>query len=496
MTTTHRLTIATAIVIAISATDVAAQTASPQSLIARAARAMGGEQALDSLRNKTIDFNTSAFAIGQEETPDGPPRATLSYGRQVMDYAGPRRLTAQEARLVNGTINRQRRIILPTMSMLENNGALTMDPATVPAGLDRLNSLQLERIMLAAMHHGGSATLLRPRSLRGQMADGVRLPLGPDTVNVWFDRTSGLPMATETITDDGIFGDRRTVTLYSRWQDAGGLKLPRQIDVEVNGRLQNHTVLTSVAVNQTLADSLFAIPDSMRAKAPPMPATPSAPAAPPPIAAPLVSIAPGVWRAEGANHYSLVVEQGTAGLLVIEAPLSAQRSAAVLDTLRKRFPGRVVTGVVLTHHHHDHSGGIRAYMARGIRVFAHQRNRGFLQEVARAPKSVSPDRLTRGAPMPMITSVRDSLAVGTGAGRVVLYPLPSAHAQGILAAWVPSAGVVFTSDVLSPQANQPLPKAGSAEMVTFAQSVGISPTRFVGGHGVPAEWSAVEGAAR
>lgn len=465
------------------------QPATAQDLVARAARAMGGPGALDSLRSKTVEFNTAAFGLGQEETSLSPARATLSSGRIVTDYAGTRQVTTQEVRPVPGGVNRQRRVTLPTMSLFENNGAFSMDAAGVSAGLARAQSLQVERILRSAMHRGSPLTQLPPRTLRGEMVDGIRVLLGPDTVSVWFDRTSGLPVASEMMADDGVLGDRRAVTWYTRWQDAGGVKLPRQIDVEVNGRLQSHTVFTSAAVNQTLDPALFVIPDSMVARAPAPPATP------PGITVNLVNLAPGVWRAEGGTHFSLVVEQG-AGLLVVEAPSSTARSNAVLDTLKSRFPGKPVTGVVMTHHHYDHSGGIRGYQARGIRVIAHPRNTGFARTIAAARKTVAPDRLSRGAPVPPIVSVGDSLVLGTGAGQVVLYPMQSIHVEGLLGAWVPSAGIVFTSDVVSPAANVAPPRAGSGELVAFARGRGLSPTRYAGGHGVVIDWAVLEAAAR
>jgi glyoxylase-like metal-dependent hydrolase (beta-lactamase superfamily II) len=92
--------------------------------------------------------------------------------------------------------------------------------------------------------------------------------------------------------------------------------------------------------------------------------------------------------------------------------------------------------------------------------------------------------------------VRDSLVLGAGEGRVVLYPLASAHVEGLLAAWIPSAGIVFTSDVVSPAANVAPPRPGSAELVAFAQARGLSPARYVGGHGVVVDWSALVAAAR
>jgi glyoxylase-like metal-dependent hydrolase (beta-lactamase superfamily II) len=462
---------------------------SARAVVSRAVRAIGGEPALRGLRNKVVEFHNVSFGLGQEETALSPACATIGIGRTVTDFAGGRMLTTQEIRLVNGVVNRQRRVGLTTMSLLENNGVAAMEPPNVVAGLERAMTLPPERILLAALDRGDALSLVRPRSLRGEMADGVLVPLGADTVTMWFDRHTGLPVATETFTNDDVLGDRRTINWYTRWQDAGGLVLPRQADTEVNGRLLSHTVFPTAAVNQTLDPAQFAIPDSMASRAPRIPA------GPPAIAVTMVELGAGVWRAEGGSHHSLVVEQGR-GLLVVEAPQSAARSAAVLDTLRRRFPNQPVTAVVLTHHHHDHSGGLRAYQARGIRVVAHYRNAEFVRTVAAARKTVAPDRLSRGDPAPGVTSVRDSLTLGAGAGRVVLYPIPSIHAEGILAAWVPSAGILFTSDVVNPPANQPLPAVGSRELAGFARGVGIAPRRYSGGHGATVDWSAIEAAAQ
>jgi glyoxylase-like metal-dependent hydrolase (beta-lactamase superfamily II) len=457
-------------------------------LVTRAARAMGGTGALDSLANKTVEINAANFALGQEETPLSPAGATLVTGRGVFDYAGTRVTTSQEQRLVTGAVNRIRRVTTMAMSMTETNGVLAMDVASVAANVERNLSLEIDRIIVAAVHHPAAATLLTPKMLRGEVADGIRMALGPETIDVWFDRINGLPVATERVGDDDITGDRRTITWYTRWLDAGGIKLPRQIDVEVSGRLLSHTVVTAAALNQRLDANLFTIPDSMRAKAPP--ATPVAP-----IAVMLVAISPGVWRAEGGSHHSLVVEQDS-GLIVVEGPHSTARGNAVLDTLRSRFSSKRILGVVMTHHHHDHAGGIRAFMARGIPVITHQRNVAFTRNIATAQKTVVPDRLSRGAPIPRITAVRDSLVLGSGAGRVVLYELPTTHAEGVLAAWVPSAGTVFTSDVVSLTANQPAARLGSVEMSSFARARGIMPTRFAGGHGIVGDWSLIEAAAR
>jgi glyoxylase-like metal-dependent hydrolase (beta-lactamase superfamily II) len=317
----------------------------------------------------------------------------------------------------------------------------------------------------------------------------VRYAIAPDTMNLWFDRPTGMLVLSEAVTDDGVLGDRRTLTWYTRWQDASGVQLPRQVDTEVNGRILSHNVVGGLAVNQTLEEAAFGIPDSLAQRAQ------RGPAAAPAMTVTLAELAPGIWRAEGGSHHSLVVDQGST-LLVVEGPLSSARTNAVLDTLKSRFPTKRVSAVVATHHHWDHSGGLRAYLARGIPVIAHPRNQAFVRGVGSARKTVAPDALSRGTAAPAPRSTGDSLSIGTGASRVILLPIASDHVEGILAAWIPSAGIVFTSDILSPQPNQALPAPGSRELVALAQTRGISPTKYVGGHGIVVDWSAVQAAAR
>jgi glyoxylase-like metal-dependent hydrolase (beta-lactamase superfamily II) len=78
----------------------------------------------------------------------------------------------------------------------------------------------------------------------------------------------------------------------------------------------------------------------------------------------------------------------------------------------------------------------------------------------------------------------------------MLYALPSVHAEGILAAYLPSARLLFVSDVLSPpaQPGQTLAPAGSAELVAFVRARGLTVDRVVGGHGGVARWADVEAA--
>lgn len=462
----------------------------PRAIVARAITAMGGEPALRGLRGLTIDFYTATFALGQEETPASPARANISIGQQSTDYAGNRQASTIELRNVAGAVNRLRRVTAGGIGMLETNGRPAPDNPGTVANVERGQRRAPERLLLAALDNPAALSALPARSWRGEPHDGLRYASGPDTLNLFFDRRSGLPVLIETITDDAILGDRRTITMFTRWQDAGGIRYPRQYDIEANGRLQTHSVFTAVTVNRSLADSLFAIPDSIAARAQRSNPTP------PPVVVTLVELAPNVWRAEGGSHHTLVVDQG-ARLVIVEAPQSAQRMQAVLDTLRARFPAKPVGLAINTHHHWDHAGGLRTVMAAGVPVFTHARNVSFVRAIAAAPKTVRPDALSRRVrgPRPTVTGIEDSLVIGAGDSRIVAYRFPTAHAEGMLVTYVPAARILFQSDIANVTPPATPPATGSADLVRFARARGISVDRVAGGHGVVLPWSEAERAA-
>ncbi len=486
-----RSIVLTAIAAAALARAVPAQTSGPEALIRRAVAALGGEAALRGISNVAVEFNSASFALGQEETPLSPARATLSWGRITTDWKGNRRATVQEVRQPTGVIIRQRQMIAGDIGMNEANGAQTPAAPGAVAGVLQGMRLQPDRLLLRALDNPGSVSAIPPKTWRGELMDGVRFAQGADTASLYFDRLSGLLTVSELLTDDPILGDRHGITWYTKWQAAAGVKLPRQFDSYTNERLLSHNDVTALTVNGELSDTLFSIPDSIARRAQRAAPTPAA------VVVNLVELAPGVWRAEGGTHHSLVVEQARQ-LVIVEAPQNAIRFRAVLDTLRSRFPARPVGLVVNTHHHWDHAGGVRAALAAGLRVGTHRRNVAFVRGIAAAKKTVQPDALSRRQTLPSVVGVSDSLTIGTGDRRIVLYELPTSHVEGMLAAYVPSARLVFAADVLSPPvppAAPTLPALGSGELASMVQKLGISVDRYAGAHGGVVSWAEVQRAA-
>ena len=463
----------------------------PAAIVQRGVDAMGGAEALRSARTVAADYYTTAWSLGQSETWQSPPRASVAYGRWINDWQGERRVISQESRNTAGQLARIRRVTAGGIGFFETGVERPVqqvdNPATV-ANVQRLMRREFDRVLLAALQHPGALSALRVRPWRGETQDGVRAALPDDTVHLWFERRSGLLSAIERVTDDPILGDRVTTTYLTRWHPAGNLRWPRQWDVMVNGDQAEHTILTSVTINGSVPDSLFAIPDSLASRAQRGPAPAAAP-----VRVTMTQLAAGVWRAEGGSHHTLVVEQGRQ-LVLAEAPQSTARFGAVLDTLRARFPGRRMAVVVNTHHHWDHAGGLRAAIGAGLPIATHELNEGFIRRIAATRKTLAPDEQSRRQRRPTIQPVRDSMVIGAGEQRVVVYPMATIHADDVLGIWVPSARVLFTSDVVNPVANQPIPSVGARELVAFARQYGLSPDRYAGGHGPVVAWSEIQAA--
>ena len=208
----------------------------------------------------------------------------------------------------------------------------------------------------------------------------------------------------------------------------------------------------------------------------------------------LVQLGPSVWRAEGSTHHTLVIEQPDQ-IVLVEAPQSTQRVRAVIDTVRSRFPGKRIGVAVMTHYHWDHSGGIREVVAEGIPIATMDANAAFVRQVAQARRTIQPDNQARRRRNPTLRTFTDSMVIGSGPTMVVLYRQPTTHAEGVLSAWVPSAGVLFTSDVVNPGGQGQVPPLGSSELVALARARGIAPQKYAGGHGMVVDWPNIERAA-
>jgi len=80
----------------------------------------------------------------------------------------------------------------------------------------------------------------------------------------------------------------------------------------------------------------------------------------------------------------------------------------VIERARELQPDKPLQYVVNTHHHFDHSGGIRAAVSEGLTVITHQVNGSFLEDMVARAHTIEQDALARNPrPLTMETVTGD-----------------------------------------------------------------------------------------
>lgn len=105
-----------------------------------------------------------------------------------------------------------------------------------------------------------------------------------------------------------------------------------------------------------------------------------------------------------APNYNVLAVALDEYVLAVEAPLGSEASAAVVARLHEMFPARAIRYVVPTHHHDDHAGGIRAFVAAGATLVTTSGNVDFFRRMAGARRTIEPDVLARN-PAPIVIEV-------------------------------------------------------------------------------------------
>ncbi len=198
----------------------------------------------------------------------------------------------------------------------------------------------------------------------------------------------------------------------------------------------------------------------------------------------LVELAPGVQHVVGGTHNSLLVEMRDY-LVVFDAPVSDAQSNWVLNAARAKYPGKPVKYLVLTHHHMDHIGGLRAYAAQGAAIVVGKGAAEHYRRVLAAPFTRNPDLKGGDLSRTEIIEVVDKRVFSDGSRQVEAYVIENPHAASTLIGYLPGPRLGFVTDIWSPGAG-PLPDRlvpNMSALVAGVKKAGIAPLKFAGGHG-------------
>ena len=178
-------------------------------------------------------------------------------------------------------------------------------------------------------------------------------------------------------------------------------------------------------------------------------------------------------------------------LIVFDAPVSDWQASWILSAAKTKYPNKPVRFLVLTHHHMDHTGGVRAFAAQGATIVVGQGNGEHFRRVLAAPFTRNPDLSSRDLTGTPVAEVGDKRIFSDGTREVGVYLIDNPHANGLLIGYVADAKIGFVTDIWSPGAGALPDKLNPAlaSLVAGVKKNGLAPAKFAGGHGSIADYA-------
>jgi glyoxylase-like metal-dependent hydrolase (beta-lactamase superfamily II) len=267
----------------------------------------------------------------------------------------------------------------------------------------------------------------------------------------------GMVEKVEAVLSNPVVGDMPVEVSYADYRDFGGVKFPMRVRQAAGGFPTVDLTVSDVKPNAPVE---IAVPENIRGASMPYARVTSDPAA------------EGVWYVAGGSHHSVVIEMAD-HTVVVEGPLNDERATAVIAEARRLVPGKPIRYVVNSHHHFDHSGGLRAFVAEGITVITHESSRAFFEGALAAPATMTPDRQQAVRRKVTVEGVRDKRVLTDGARSVEIHHMAgNTHADGMLMVYLPKERLLIEADAFTPgPPNAPVPAIINPLSVNLADNI-------------------------
>jgi glyoxylase-like metal-dependent hydrolase (beta-lactamase superfamily II) len=184
--------------------------------------------------------------------------------------------------------------------------------------------------------------------------------------------------------------------------------------------------------------------------------------------------------------------------VLVEAPQNDARTIAAIAAARQLRPGKRADVLINTHHHFDHSGGLRAAISEGFTIVTHDGNREFYQRLVLPGRHfIEQDALARNPKPLRVVAVRDKQVLDDPVRPIEIHAIEgNAHSGSMVVVYLPKERILIQADLYNPPApnatNPVFPFA--ANLVENVRRLGLQVDRVVGIHGRPAPFSDVEAA--
>ena len=407
-----------------------------------AAEALGGRDRILAVNTLVLEGSGTNGNLGQNVTPDGDlPIFEVKDFKRTLDF-------------VNGRARQQQTRIptapgaVPTPQV--QNFGVDADVAFNVAA-DGMVTRQADRVakdrrVEYLLHHpvgivraalDPAAKLANPRKSGNLDVVDVTTP-GGDNLTLAVDSTTHLPASITSMSYNPNLGDVSIETTFSDYQDVDGLELPARLATKIDKYPTADIAISKSTVNAEAPD-LAASAEVKSAVVP----TPTATVT-------VEQVGQGLWFLAGQSHHSLLVEFSDHTEL-IEVPQNDTRALAVIAKAREIKPDKPLTKALVTHHHFDHSGGIRAAIAEGLTLVTHESNKSLFEDLAQRKHTIVQDALAKNPKPAQIETVGDETVVKDAMRTMQIYHVTgSNHAETMVMVYFPTERLLVQADLYNP----------------------------------------------
>lgn len=450
--------------------------------------AHGGLENLRAIQDFTLKESGKNFLVDQSPSPDPPFLSTPLEETTIIDLKNGRVFNELKNSFPGGE-NWNRTIIRGTEGFNVDLRSKTITPLANPSVNNFRN--QIRRLpnlfLLEVLDAVSTVRWIGEDEFQGRRqnvisyvrADGRQLALS-------FDAQTRLLTKYDYIYTDGMVGDSLVEQIYTDYREVGKFRVPgRRILNNANSAAQE-TTYTEVKFNTQPAESAFEVPTGFERLTPAANAQAQAPASA------LDKLSDDVYLIKNVNgaNYNVMFVAFKDHVMVFDAPEPfpyASATESVIRKIKETLPVKPVKFAVLTHHHSDHAGGARGYIAEGVPIVTTPGNRQIIERLASAPFTVVRDALARNNRKPVFEMVTGKKRVfGEEGQRVELYDIgPSPHANEMLIAYLPKQKMLFQADLVLVNQDGTLPAASDStvHLAEKIQQLGLDVEKIVGAHG-------------